>query len=433
MKPLTAALIAASLAAPAHAQASSDTLADAVASAFETNPDVLAERKSRDSADEGVEQARALRRPGVSFISSLGAQYSDVDPALSFGGISLSQDGESYVASVGLEASQTVYNGGALIARTRAAEAAAGAAGAQLSATEQGLIIGVVAAYLNVRRGEAEVDIRRSNAAALAEQVQAAKDRFEVGEVTRTDVAQAEARFAGAEANLAASQAALESVRAEYQRLVGRAPAQLAAPPPAPRLPTGIEQAIAEAIRANPQIEASRAVEEAARQTLAAMRGELRPRVTIAGAAGFQESRQDSSLREFNIGASARLSVPLYTGGLLQSRIRQAQIELDRARLQTMGLERQVTAAVASAWHEVAAATRAAEASRTRVAAAELALEGTEQELAVGSRITLDVLIQEQELLEARLGLIDAERAAYIAAHRLLALLGGLSPGLFAR
>ncbi|MBI1339627.1 TolC family outer membrane protein [bacterium] len=433
MKPVAIALIAASMAAPAFAQTTSDTLGDAVSSAFDSNPDVLAERKTREVAGETLEQARSFLRPSVSLTSGLGAQYVNQDPAFQFNGLSFSQDGDAYRASVGLQAQQTLYGGGGLTARTRQAEAGVDAASASLIAVEQSIILGVIRSYLDVRRSESVVDIRESNVAALRKQVEAATDRFDVGEVTRTDVAQSQARLAGAEANLAAARAGLQSVRAEYERLVGRAPVQLAAPPPAPAIPRTVEEAFAAAIAANPQIVASRAAEEAARHAIDVARGDLRPRVTLSGNVGLQETRQDNSLRDFNVGVAANLTFPLYSGGLLESRTRQARLQLDRARLVTRSLERQVTAAVASAWYDVIAARQAAEASRLQVAAAELALEGTEQELAVGSRITLDVLDQEQELLEARLGLINAEQAAYLAVHRLLALSGGLSPALFDR
>lgn len=283
---------------------------------------------------------------------------------------------------------------------------------------------------MDVRYAESELAIRETNVDALREQVRAARDRFEVGEVTRTDVAQAEAREAAAQAELAAARSRLARVRAVYEQVVGLPAVQLAAPPPAPALPGTLEQALAIARTANPNIVAAKAREVQGERSVDVAKGRLGPKLDLVGTAGLVETYQDDSFRDTNVVAGVELSWPLFDSGLLQSRTRGAQLESDRARYERMAVERQITAQVTSAWHQVVAVREEIRASMSQVAAAEIALEGAKQELAVGERITLDVLDQEQELLEARLGLIAAERAAYVATHELLAAMGDLKPEL---
>jgi outer membrane protein len=290
-----------------------------------------------------------------------------------------------------------------------------------------------VTAYVDVRRAEREVEIRGANVTSLRQQVQAARDRFAVGEVTRTDVAQAEAREAGAVGQLAASRSRLETARATYEQVVGRPPVQLADLPAAPQLPGTLEEALAAARGANLALVAARARETAAEEGVNIAKGEARPRFDLVGNAGMLETYQDRTFRDSSVGLTAQLSIPLYQGGFLSSKTRSARLEADRARYDRMAIEREVTAQTASAWHTVLAAREAIAASQSRVAAAEVALEGANQELAVGTRITLDVLDQEQELLEAQLGLVESERAAYLAIHQLLATIGRLHPELFGR
>ncbi len=290
--------------------------------------------------------------------------------------------------TAGLEARQTIYAGGALAAQRREAKAGVGAAEAQLTGYEQQLVLDVATAFLDVRRAEAEVDIRETSVGELKQQVQAASDRFDVGAVTRTDVAQAQARRASFESSLAAAQARLEGVRANFERLVGRPPVQLAEPPPAPPIPATLDEAIATAMKENPSVISMRANETGAREAVGVARGSLRPNLSIVGNAGLADTYVDNSYQDTSVGLSARLSIPLYQGGLIASRTREAKLESDRARFDAMAEERQVTAKVTSAWHTVMSARQGIEASQAGVTAAETALEGAQQELSVGTRIT---------------------------------------------
>lgn len=434
MRILAALILMGSVSAPALAQAqpqsqaNQETLGDAVASAIANNPSLMAERKSREAANESLIQAEAGMGPQIGLQGSLNSQYQEFGRTFSTPIGSFPLDGSSQRASIGIQARQSLWSGGSLTAQRDQARAGVDESQARLIGVEQELVLTVVTAFMDVRYAESELAIRETNVDALREQVRAARDRFDVGEVTRTDVAQAEAREAAAMAELAASRSRLARVRAVYEQVVGLPPVQLAAPPAAPTLPGSLEQALTIARTANPTIMAARAREVQGERGVDVARGNLGPKLDLIGQAGLIETYQDNSFRDSNFVAGVELSFPLFDSGLLESRTRGAQLASDRARYERLAIERQITAQVTSAWHQVVAVREEIRASMAQVAAAEIALEGATQELAVGERITLDVLDQEQELLEARLGLIRAERAAYVATHELLAAMGDLKP-----
>lgn len=433
MRILAAAMLMASVATPALAQASRDTLADAVDSAIANNPTLMAQRKVRGVADETLTQAKAQMGPQVALAGSFGVSQNDVGRQFSTPAGSFPEDGNSQRAQVGLEARQSLWSGGSLTAQADLARAGVDASQARLINAEQDTILSVVTAYMDVRRSEREMEIRETNVASLRQQVRAATDRFDVGEVTRTDVSQAQAQAAASESDLATARANLARARAIYEQIVGRPPIQLAEPPSAPQLPGTLEEAIATARAGNPQLLAAQADEKQGERAVDVARGQLSPRFDLVGSAGLTDTRYDDSFQDTNVGLVAEFKWPLFSSGLLQSRTRSSQLEADRARYQRMAVERQVTQQTTTAWHKVIAAREAITASTSRVAAAEVALEGAMQELAVGTRITLDVLDQERELLNARLGQVDAERQAYIAIHELLAAMGRLRPDSIAK
>lgn len=433
MRVLLSALLMCSVSAPVLAQTSQDTLAAAVDSAIGNNPELMAQRKVRAFADENLNQAEAQMGPQLNLNGSLSGEYTTVGRQVTSASGTFPYDGEQQRATVGLEARQSIWSGGSLTAQRDQARAGVTAAQADLIRAEQDLVLQVVTVFVDVRRAEREVEIRGRNVSALGQQVKAARDRFDVGDVTRTDVAQAEAREGASRAELAAATSRRAEARANYEQVVGRPPVQLAAPPSAPILPAALDQAIAVARANNPAIAAARARETQTERGVDIARGRLAPQFDLVGNAGLVESRQDDTFRDSNIGISAQFRFPLFDSGLLDSRSRGAQLEADRSRYERMAIERSVAAQVTTAWNQLIAAREEIAASVSRVSAAEVALEGAQQELAVGERITLDVLDQERELLEAQLGQVDAERAAYLAAHQLLAAMGELRPELIAK
>jgi outer membrane protein len=433
MRVLFAALLMCSVSTPALAQTSQDTLAEAVDSAIGNNPDLMVQRKVRAFADENLNQAEAQMGPQLNLNGSLSGEYTTVGRQVTSASGTFPYDGEQQRATVGIEARQSIWSGGSLTAQRDQARAGVTAAQADLISAEQNLVLQVVTVFMDVRRAEREVEIRGRNVSALGQQVKAARDRFDVGDVTRTDVAQAEAREGASRAELAAATSRRAEARASYEQVVGRPPIQLASPPQAPVLPPALDQAIAVARANNPAVAAARAREAQSERGVDVARGRLAPQFDLVGNAGFVESRQDDTFRDSNVGITAQFSFPLFDSGLLESRSRGAQLEADRARYERMAIERSITAQVTTAWNQLIAAREEIAASVSRVAAAEVALEGAQQELAVGERITLDVLDQERELLEAQLGQVDAERAAYLAAHQLLAAMGELRPEMIAK
>ncbi len=381
-------------------------------------------------AQEQLSQAHAQRRPTVNLSSSLGFESNGTNRAFAF------NSGELLIGSAQIETVMPVYTGGRIKAGIRRAEAGIGGANAQLEGVNQDLILQVVTAYVDVLRDRETVLIRQNSVDLLAEQVRAAVDRFSVGVVTRTDVAQSEARLEGAKAALASAQADVQGTQAVYAFLVGREAGELLPPPPVPGLPSTVEEAMMIALEQSPDISAAQFNERAAAEGVRAAYGALKPTVSIVGTASVQETYDQSfeatdpfaiaRARDTRLSAVARATVPLYQGGLVRSQVRSAKLRREQARYQTDNAERQIRAQVAQAWYGSIAANRAIEASARQVEAADIAYQGAQEELAVGVRTTLDVLDQEQQLLEARLSLIQSERNAYVAAHQLLRAMGAL-------
>jgi outer membrane protein len=413
---LGASLSGLAFGAPAQGQ----TLQEAVASAFSTNPQLEIERYRTDIARENLDLARSAGLPQVNLSASGGYEYVDTNTVPNFG------TGDRPIASTQLQAIQPVYTGGRISAGIRRARAGIDSADRTFDAARQDLILDVVTAYVDVRRDRETVAIRKNNVEVTGEQVRAAEDRFEVGVVTRTDVAQAQARLEGARAALAGAEAALQGSEAFYEFLTGQKPGALAEPPPFPPLPLDVEAAFADANANNPSILAAREDLKAAGAGVDIARADGRPQISVVGTAGLQETWGDTSRRDTNVSAVAQGRIPLFTGGAVKAQVNSAKLQREQARRRIDAFETQVRAQVAQSWYSYSAANRAIEASRRQVEAAEIAYEGAKEELAVGVRTTLDVLDQEQQLFEARLALVGAERDAYVAAHQLLRATGGL-------
>lgn len=411
--------------AATEAAASGETLAAAAAGAYRDNPNLQAARARVRAAGEGRRQVFAGYLPELSFSASGGVSAAESE----VNGVTTPREGLG-PASASVQLRQSLFTGGRRGAQSRIAEGQVGVALARLRAAEQSVLLAVVSAFVDVRRDQNRVAIRANSVEVLARQLQAARDRFEVGEITLTDVAQAEARLAGAQAGLAAAQAQLQASRASFEEIVGEAPGELAAPPPVPSLPAGLSEALSAALAANPDLIGA---EEAARVSGAQVdieRAALRPQVGIVGSVQRAYETSAPDLRADSASAAAQVTLPLYEGGLARSRTRAARQNLAGAEADLETARRQVIADVTAAWSAVLAAQRVIDASQTQVRANALAFEGVEQEQQVGLRTTLDVLDAEQELLESRLALVGAERDHYVAAHRLLAAMGALEPVL---
>jgi outer membrane protein len=331
--------------------------------------------------------------------------------------------------SAGLEASQPLYDGGRTENSVRARLADVSAARARLTDLEQQVLLQVIEAYLDILRDGENVSLAQNNVRVIAEQLRASEDRFEVGEVTRTDVSQARARLAEAEGNLALARGNLEQSRQAYRSVVGAEPQNLQPIGRLPNLPRSLDDALAQALRNHPAMVAARFDDGAASSDVKAAMGALLPSVSLDADATFNDGGvfDNNSIRRNSAGVAVRAVVPLYQAGVEYSRIRQAQAQASAARagIQTEARTRQQE--VERAWTALGVARANIVSQRQRVAAAQLAFEGVREEALVGSRTTLDVLDAEQELLDARVRLVDAVRAENAAAYGLLASTGELT------
>lgn len=413
---LGTSLLSLCFASPAFAE----TLPEAIASAFATNPQLEIERYRTEIARQNLEAARGAGRPTVSFSASGGYEYIDTTNPFAF------NLGDRPIATAQLQAVQPIYTGGKIAAGVRQAEAGISSADFGFEAARQDLTLQVVTAYMDVVRDREAVAIRQNNVDVTSEQVRAAQDRFDVGVVTRTDVAQAQARLEGARAALAGAEATVQGSEANYQFLTGLKPGDLAPPPPVPPLPASFEEALATALKDNPSIASAREELRAASAAVDSARADGRAQVSVVGTAGVQETFGDNNQRDTSVSALAQARIPLLTGGVVKAQTEGAKLRREQARRFVDNVETQVRAQVTQAWYSYDASLRAIEASRRQVEASEIAYEGAKEELAVGVRSTLDALDQEQQLFEARLSLVAAERDAYVAAHNLLRATGAL-------
>jgi outer membrane protein len=407
------------------------TLEETLALTYTSNPTLQAERARLRGTQEGVVQARSARLPSVSANASITRQSVEssriIDPALP----PIVSDSDATPKNYSLTANQSVYRGGRTSGAINQADALALAGYENLRTTEQAVFIDAISAFMDVRRDMEVVNIRRNNVEVLSRQLDAARDRFEVGEITRTDVAQAEARLSGARAQFSAAQSQLAASRAAYERVVGQSPTGLSEPPELLDLPDELADAAEIAFANNPQILAAQYNEEAARFGVQVARGALRPEVSLSATA---RSARDSSFagdETDSTSITANVSVPIFTGGLNRSRVRAALASEEQARFGVRNARRQVTEGLTNAWNNYQSSLAVIESSEQAVRANEIALDGVQQEAFVGIRTTLDVLDAEQELLESRLTLVTAERDSYVAGFRLLQAMGVLSPETF--
>lgn len=413
------------LAATAHAQSLEDTLT----TAYNSNPSLQAERARLRTTEEGEVQARSARLPSVAADASISRQHSESTSTFVLGGVPQvnSSESDSTPKNYSLSASQSIYRGGRTDGAIDQASALVMAGREGLRSVEQTVLVDAVTAFMDVRRDQEVVSIRRNNVDVLAQQLQAARDRFEVGEITRTDVAQAEARLSGAQAQLSAAQAQLAASRAAYQRVTGEPPATLEEPPALPPLPDALADAAELAFNNSPQLLAAQYSEEAAQHAIRVARGALRPEVSIQATASAARDSNFSGDERDSTSIVGRVSMPIFTGGLNRSRVRAAVAQEEQARHQVREARRLVTEGVTNAWSGYVTSLAVIESSQQAVRANEIALEGVQQEAFVGIRTTLDVLNAEQELLDSRLTLVTAERDSYVAGYRLLQAMGLLS------
>ena len=424
---LRAALLAAATALLLPTVSGAQSFTEVLESAYRTNPRLQAERARLREIDESFVQARAQGR----LSANANVQYTPTvvrTPNTGFFGEPGEGTNTDFVSQrqAGLQVIQPIYQGGRVKFLKRQAKANILSARESLRQSEQATLLEAANAYLDVIRDEQASEIRRSNVRVLLRQQDAATVRFDVGEGTRTDIAQSDARLAQARIGLAQADAQLQSSRAAFARAVGYPPQQLEALPPI-AIPATLEEAIDIGLNSNPQLMASYFNQQAADAGVDVAKAAGRPTLSLNGQVGILREQLNALSRAENAALSAQLTVPIFSGGLNRSRVRQAKHARTRAGFESRDLERAVVQTVSTIWAQLQAAREVVRASIDQVAAAEIAFEGVELEQQVGTRTALDVLDAEQELLNARLNVVDAERQRDLAVFQLLSTLGGFT------
>ena len=394
--------------------------------AYASNPTLQAQRAQLRALDENWYQARAGYRPTLS--ASGRATWSET----TIPGTNPLVDVESNSGSAVLSLSQPIYTGGRVAAAVSASEADSLAGRETLRRVEAQVLGQVIQSYVDVRRDQEALRIRQTNVAVLQRQLDESRARFEVGEITRTDVAQSEARLAAAVALLNSAQATLATSRATYEAVVGQAPGDLAPEPPIGNLlPGSIEQAWDLAESGSPILRAAEYAEQASRARVTGARAEQMPTVALQGQLGYSglvsPLHTDAYSRALSGGAV--VTVPLFTGGQTLSRVRAATERNNIDRLGVENARRTVRQSITQSWSALQAARSNIEATDKQVRAARIAAEGVVQEQRVGLRTTIDVLNAEQELRAAELSQISARRDEYVAAAGVLGQVGRLQAG----
>ena len=407
-----------SVAMPAFAQTMDDTLAKA----YMTNPSLSSERAKLRATDEGVPQALSGWRPTVSlsYDAGRGQFYSNSSTTATRTTTRTTRSGTVTIT-------QNLYKGGRTVAATRQAENQVLGERARLLSTEQQVMLQAATAYMDVVRDQAVLDLNINNEHVLERQLEATRDRFQVGEVTRTDVAQAESRLSGAISDRIAAAGNLLRSQANYRNVVGDLPGKLKTSPPLGDLPASEQETITLARDQSPDVIAARFDERAAQDQIDVVAGQFLPTLDLQGTLQRNDNTSFSGSETKEAGVDAIFKLPLYQAGLVSSQVRAAKETLSQRR---KDLDRVVRAAVQSAtqaWELLQTARSQLRSFTDEVRAAEIALEGVRQEAQVGSRTVLDTLNAEQELLNARVNLVRAQHDEVVGSFTLRSAVGTLT------
>jgi outer membrane protein len=400
-----------------------ETLTQALIDAYTSNPQILAERANLRATDEGVPQALSGWRPTVTFTGSVGAQRIENQPTTI-----TTPNSKTTPKTVDLNITEPVYSGGQTEAKTKEAEKLVEAERARNIATEEQVFLAVAQAYLDVVRDQATLDLSVNNEQVLRRQLEATDDQFRVGAVTRTDVAQAEARLAGATASRQQAEGNLQISRASYARAVGHVPPGRLAPPTIqPVIPATREEALSLATFKNPSVIAGIFAEDAARNTVDATRDQLLPQLALVADLNRQMETEFIA-HDTTVGSVvARMTVPLYQGGSIYSQTRQAIEKVGQSMGETDDARRAAIQGATQSWEQIVSGRAQIISLQSTIKASEIALDGVRQEATVGSRTVLDVLNAEQELFTDQVSLVTAQHDLALAEFNLADYIGRLT------
>ena len=407
----------------AGSPASAETMSSALARAYGGNPDLNQQRASVRASDENLPRATAGWRPTAAATASYG--YNNLDGTLS----GTKEKFNSAPGSIGLNVTQNLFNGNRTLNGVRQAETNILGARETMRNTEQNVLQNGATAYMNVLRDTAILGLRKNNITVLEEQLRQTRDRFNVGEVTRTDVAQAESSLASARSDYFTAQANLQNSIANFRQIIGIQPTRLEAARPIDRLlPRSLPAAVTLALDEHPTVQAALHAVDAAALQVKINEGALYPTVGVTGSVAQNYAYQGvPGNRLFNASVIGQVSVPIYSGGSEYATIRQSKELLAQARLQADLQRDLVRAAVVSTWGQLETAKAVIQSSQAAVKAAEIALNGVREEAKVGQRTTLDVLNAQQTLLNTRVSLVSAQRDRVVASYAVFAAVGRLT------
>lgn len=421
MKPMLATAIAFGLGVLGLPPAAAQTLEDALVAAYLTNSELEAQRASLRATDELVPQALSGWRPTIAIEGDAIANNRES-----------TLDGESDTNAFnttrgGIAFDQELYSGGETVANTERAERLVRAERARLIAIEQSVLLDAVTVYSNLLAAQAVLDFAIQNETRLRRQLQATQDRFDVGEVTRTDVAQADARLSGAIADRVRAEGDLAAAEADYRRVINQEPVRLAVPDPIRAVPATEPEAQQLAEANNPNITVAEFDLAAARADVDVALSALLPRLSVRGELTYTNNPNPTldDQRDASIGANLR--VPLYQGGGEYARVRQTKETVRQRQDDLETAYRAVRNEVTASWQALVTATTQIDSRRAQVQANEIAVEGSRQEALVGQRTTLDVLDQESDLFLSQVDLVRARRDQIVASYRLKAAVGELT------
>src|SRR5215510_2336490 len=413
-----------------------DTLEGSLVLAYQNNPSLNAQRAAVRATDESVPQALAGYRPRVTASGSIGSQYWDTTTRqLPFVPSSTNTSPYTHLSGQmtpyggGVTVTQTLYNGFQTANRTRQAEQQVQSARESLRITEQAVLLSAVTAYMNLLRDAAILDLQRRNVEVLQEQLRQTRDRFNVGEVTRTDVAQSESRLASGRSQVLVAEANYTASVATYRQVIGVQPGKLAPGAPVDRFsPNTVNASVDLGTTINPQVTTAQYNVDVALQAVKVAEGALYPTLSLQGSAQQNNEQSLLGLKSFNALVLGQLTIPIYQGGSEYALIRQTKETLGQQRLNLDTARDSVRQNVVQSWGQLEAAKANIEATQAQVQASEIALNGVREEARVGQRTTLDVLNAQQELVNARVSLVSAQRDRVVASYTLLSAVGRLSP-----
>ena len=401
--------------------ASADTLREALVSSYNTNPTLTAQRETLKGTDATVAIAKAAGRPQVTTQVAL-------NRTITQSGL-LVNGGKGPNLSLQSQLSVPLFSGGSVKNSVRAAKTRVDAGRATLQAVEGDVFTQATTAYMDVIRDRSVVELNENNVKVLETNLQATQDRFQIGDLTRTDVAQSEARLQLGRSQLAVAQGQLTASEATYRQVIGRAPGELAPPPPLPPLPATADEAVRIALGGNPDLVAISRQAIAAGYDVNVARASRLPTLSAQATADYVKNLSGNSPTGFpDHGTSTAIglgaNIPIFQGGLPAARIRQAQAQQGQVLEQVVGTERAVVQAARAAFANYQASQNSIQAQTVAVQADQLALEGNRAEQSVGTRTIIEVLNAEQELLNSQVALVTAKRDAYVAGFQLLNAMG---------